>query len=140
MKSLKLAGKDLIKHKSAIADADLIKIKAHLRKTKENPQGLHDKVLIDLMFHFGRRVREGLRELRKDSFEFAVDGEGMEYVTLAYNEHDKNHHDLDREAEETDKQMYAEEGELYCPVSILKLYQENWSVICKIRHIHMTNT
>ena len=73
-------------------------------------------------FLFGRRGREGLRELRKDSFEFAVDGEGMEYVTLGYNEHDKNHHDLDREAEETDKRMYAEEGELDRPVLTLKLY------------------
>ena len=96
LKSLKLAGEDLTKHKSAIADADLIKIKFHLMKNKENPQGLQDKVLFDLMFLFGRRGREGLRELRKDSFEFAVDGEGMEYVTLAYNEHDKNHHDLER--------------------------------------------
>ena len=120
LKSLKLVGKDLTKHKSAIAGADLMKIKSHLMKNKENPQGLQDNVLFDLMFHFGRRGREGLRELRKDSFEFPVDGEEMEYVTLAYNEHDENHHDLDREAEENIKPMYAEEGELDCPVSTLK--------------------
>ena len=29
------------------------------------------------MFHFGRRGRAGLRELRKDSFKFVVDGEGI---------------------------------------------------------------
>ena len=131
LRLLKCEGKDKTKHKEAVTDGDFLKMREHLTNNLDSPKGLQDKVLFDLMYFFGRRGREGLRELRKDSFKFSEDGDGKEYVTLDYNELDKNHSDISREAEETDKRMYAEAGP-DCPVASLKTYLSklNQNQIC----------
>ena len=119
-------------HGNIVALSDIgLKMREHLTNNLDSPKGLQDKVLFDLMYFFRRRSREGLRELWKDSFKLSEDGDGKEYVTLDYNELDKNHSDVTREAEETDKRMYAEAGP-DCPVASLKTYLSklNQNQIC----------
>ena len=122
LKQMKINGLDKSQHKTPMSENDLQLLKEHLKSQKHTPKGLQNKVTFDILFHFGRRGREGLRNMKRDSFEFVKDGEGREYARLAYNEHDKNHGETDNKAEETDKRMYAQPMEDECPVASLKEY------------------
>ena len=59
--------------------------------SEDNPKSLQRKVFVELMLHFGRLGREGLRDMRKDSIVIKVDGSDKSYATMAYNELSKNH-------------------------------------------------
>ena len=122
LKTLKIQGMDKTQHKSSISDSDLKTLQQHFSQCKHTPKCLQDKVLFDILFFFGRRGREGLRNFKTDSFVFQKDGSEREYATLSYNEFDKNHADLSVESEETDKRMYAQPGDDNCPVASLKVY------------------
>ena len=123
LKKLKISGKDQTQHKVAVSSADYEKLTEYFANSIDTPKGLQQKVFFDIIFQFGRRGREGLRELHKGSFVFLKDGEGNEYAKLGYHEFDKNHADTDsRQSAETDKRMYAEPGEADCPVASLKKY------------------
>ena len=66
LRSLWVEGNDITKHKPVIEKEDMTKITSNLKT--DNPVGLQQRVFIDLMLHFGRRGREGLRELKRESF------------------------------------------------------------------------
>ena len=63
-------GNNKTQHKPAISAADMKKKYNSDALDVNNPVSLQRKVFIDIMLHFSRRGREGLRELRKDSFVF----------------------------------------------------------------------
>ena len=105
---MKINGLDKSQHKTQMSENDLHLLKEHLKTQKHTAKGLQNKVTFDILFHFGRCGREGLRNMKLDSFEFVKDGEGREYARLAYNEHDKSHRETDNKAKETDKRMYAQ--------------------------------
>ena len=65
---------------------DLRILKEHLKAQKHTVKGLQNELTFDILFHFGRRGRGGLRNMKQDSFEFVKDGEGREYARLAYSE------------------------------------------------------
>ena len=87
----------------------------------ETPEALRNKVFFDVTFHFGRRGREGWKDVKKDSFVFKTDDEGAEYATIRYNEKTKKNNGLDKHRTEKDQRMYAT-GDSNCPVASLKLY------------------
>ena len=66
VRTLRVEGKDITKHKPVIEKEDMTKITSNLKT--DSPVGLQQRVFIDLMLHFGRRGREGLRELKRESF------------------------------------------------------------------------
>ena len=70
------------------------------------------------MFHFCRRGRENLRDIRVYWFTFNRDENNLEYVTMR-DELDKNHRGDDNTSQQT--RMYAT-GMPDCPVGTLKLY------------------
>ena len=61
-----------------MSEQDFEKLHDYLDKNMDTPKGLKQKVFFDVLFQYGRRGREGLRELRKYSFVFLRDGEGSE--------------------------------------------------------------
>lgn len=115
---LKKAGKDKTTHKEAINVDDMRKLYESLNMSE--PTGLQDKVFLDIMLHFGRRGREGLSNMTKETFEIRQDPSGVEYVTINHNEYDKNHKKIEHE----DKQqiMFAAPGDPLCPILSFKKY------------------
>ena len=91
LRKMKAEGRDVTQHKEPITEGDMKKIYESDALSTKTPMGLVRKVYFEISLHFGRRGREGLRSLTKDSFVFKTDDEGKEYVTLLYNELDKNH-------------------------------------------------
>ncbi|XP_070573869.1 uncharacterized protein KIAA1958-like [Ptychodera flava] len=124
IKKLKREGKDTSTHKSAIQRGDLAKLMESGVLSMDTPQALLRKVWFDIMVHFCRRGREGLRDMTKSSLVFEHDDIGAEFVRMAYNEKNKIHQGTlnprDDVAEE--KRMYAQPGSAKCPVRALKLY------------------
>ena len=122
VKDMRRQGLDTTKHKDPIAPADINKMYSSGTLSNNNPTALQYKVWFDLSFHFGRRGREGLRELRKYSFVIKTDAENREYIVNAYNEKEKNHQGVSNKEEEKQANMYAQPGDPKCPVESYKLY------------------
>ena len=84
LRTLKIKGLDRTQYKVAMIENYLTCVRNHLKANMSSPRGLLNKVIFDILYFFGRRGREGLRQLKRDSFVFQRDGEGHEYATLAY--------------------------------------------------------
>ena len=113
-------GNDTTKHYPCISDPDLQKLVAEDAFDENDPTQLQQKVFLDVQFAFGRRGREGLSSLTKNSFEFKKDAEGHEYADISYNEWSKN----SREGGEVraKPRIYAMEESPRCPIRTLKSY------------------
>ena len=110
-------GRGSVNHKQPLTEGDKEKLKAY-QQDYSTPIKLQQKVFTDVMFHFCRRGRENLREIRADWFTFNRDENNLEYVTMR-DELDKNHRGDDNTSQQT--RMYAT-GKPDCPVGTLKLY------------------
>ena len=118
---MRCEGKDFTEHKKPIPEGDMRKLYDTKVLCNDGPVALQRKVFVETGLHFARRGREGMRELRKDSFLFKTDDQGHEYVTIGYNEMSKNHNGLDPKDTEKVQIMYSQDNDL-CPVKSLKLY------------------
>ena len=129
IKVIRLEGRDRTTHKKAIGTGDMDRIFSRL--TVSNPSDLQMHVFMDIMIHFGRRGREGLRELRRDSFEIRVDSDGRRYAKLRYNEVEKTRNGIDQNVDEHQKKMFQEEKSSdLCPVKTLELYLSKLNPSC----------
>ena len=115
-------GLDTTKHKSAIQPGDVRKMYDSGTLSNNNPKALQSKVFFEIMLHFGRRAKEGLHDLKVDSFEFRTDADGHVYVTIPYNEATKTNHGLESDREEKEQRMYETGDPDTCPIASLKLY------------------
>ena len=52
---------------------------------ENDPRCLQHKVYFDIAYFMGKRGKEGLRELKKQSFEIKQNDTGREYIELNYN-------------------------------------------------------
>ena len=122
LRDLKRIGKDEIHHKQIISYADLLKLKQYLNI--DTPQGLLDFVWFNIMFYFGRRAVEGLRELREDFFEVEYEEETNKplWVRMKVNQFSKNHNGetADDEDEVDPKMIFT--GDKHCPVTAFIKY------------------
>lgn len=121
VRKLRQDGLDKTKHKDAITAADMQLIRDSGVLSTDDPVGLQRKVYMEVSLHFCRRGREGLRELRKDSFIVKADENGREYVTLGYNEMEKNHQGVKKNDIKDEPRMYGFGG-ASCPVGSFKKY------------------
>ena len=87
----------------------------------DDPVSLQRKVFFEVVLHFGRRGREGLRTIRKEDIVFKVDEHGREYAMLGFNPLEKNHQGLSAREREHSQQMYGT-GNKNCPLLSLKMY------------------
>ena len=124
IKMMKKAGLDTSQHKSPILPGDIKKLYDSGTQSNENPKALQCKVFLELLLYFGRRGKEGLWELKKDSFEVREDDKGQKHLTMAYNENDKNHPGGVIEKENKTQLMYAQPGDPRCPVVSFQKYLE----------------
>ncbi|XP_061572839.1 activating transcription factor 7-interacting protein 1 isoform X2 [Cololabis saira] len=114
---LRKNGLDTIVHHTSITNADLNTIKRVLNPN--TPTGLVNKVWFDTQLHFGRRGKEGNRQLKPSSFVIKTDERGLKYATLTH-EDAKNHDDP--EGRNRERVMYQLPGDPLCPVSSLEKY------------------
>lgn len=78
-------------HKQSISDEDRAKINSYLLNWKSSPVTLQQAVWFVLCLQFGRRGREGWRELKTTSFCIRTDERNKRYVTESSTEISKNH-------------------------------------------------
>ena len=115
-------GNDKTKHKDAIESGDLAKMYSTETLSNKNPQALQYKVFFEISLHFARRAKEGLRDLRKSSFEIKSDHDGTRYATIAYNEKSKKDHGEFKDFVEKEQRLYEQPQESSCPLKSLELY------------------
>jgi hypothetical protein len=125
LSKLKRDGLDITQHKPAISASDMNLLYTSGTLSNTNPESLQNKVFVELALHFGRRGREGWRDLKKESFIKNRDPQGREYITIKYNEFDKNH----RESEIKNQLMFAT-GDSRCPVKSFEMYTQKLNPRC----------
>jgi len=76
-------------------------------------------VFFDVQFHFARRGREHLRDLKKDTFTFGIDDRGLQYCEMKSNEKTKKHQTI---IGPQSKPRMIETKTENCPIKTLKLY------------------
>ena len=87
----------------------------------KSPIILRQCVWYNLSIHFVSRGLEFHQQLKQDSFDFNVDEEGQEYVTINHETQQKNFQGgLTGDEAPADRRMYAT-GNSSCPVGSLKL-------------------
>ena len=88
---LKYQGKENVKHKPAIEDEDLKKLKTSQAIAPTSPLTLLQNVWFHVVLFFCRRGSEGQTALKRSSFKFAADASGRKFVTMTHDEATKNH-------------------------------------------------
>ena len=123
MKKNRAEGRDKTRHKKAISNGDVDRMYSTKVLSNDAPEALLYKVFFEVGLHFGRRGREGWRNLRKDSFVFKRDDSNpdLKYATLTHYETTKKNHGIENELEK-DQRMYAIIGDNKCPVQSLEMY------------------
>ena len=130
IKQMKRDGKDTSESKEPISHSDLNKLKESGLLSTNNPRCLQNKVILDIMTHFGRRGREGLRSLKKDSFKVVADADGHMYLGMTFNESDKTHHGIDSREQNKAPRMYSTES-ITCPVKAYEKYLSKLNPECE---------
>ena len=138
LRRAKNEGKDTSAPRTDIAPEDLEKLYDEYFTpglTDGNTEILVHKVFFDIMFHTGRRAKEGLRNLQKDSFQVKTSPDGKEYIEITFNETTKkNQGDSTASATENLHNNHAiiseQEGDVRCPVNSFKHYIENLNTEC----------
>lgn len=115
---VKTLKQDITTHKEPIDESDINKMFESGVFDVDKPETLQNKVLFDLISHFGRRGREGLRNLKKSNFIVLHDAKNRKYVTMAFNETDQN---LDTRENGMESRMYENSGK-NCPVTSFEKY------------------
>lgn len=121
VKRQKKKGEDVSKKHEPISEDDLKLMYASGVLSDVSPTNLQLKIFFELTLHFGRRGREGLRELKKDDIVFRKDPSGTEYATLGFNPSKKNHQGISHHISEHDQKMFATNCD-DCPVQSLNFY------------------
>ena len=88
---------------------------------------LLQKVFFDIIYYTSRRLKEGLRQLNKKSFDVKVGSDGLEYIEISFNEKTKKNQGSDnstsKRALHNDHHIIsALPGNILCPVNSFKLY------------------
>ena len=93
----------------------------------DNPELVQFKLFLDICFYTGRRGKEGLRELRVDSFQILENPTGRKYIIMVHNEVTKNKQGDESSSSKmhrTDNPpiIIEQEGNPRCPVSSFQKY------------------
>ena len=130
MRDNKEKGLDVSKPRQSIDQEDLQKLfNNYFKKAVEtkNTKLLMHKVFFDIVYYTGRRAKEGLRELSKNSFDIKTGSDGLEYVEITFNEKSKKNQGNDNStsvnALHNDHHIIsAMPGNPLCPVQSFKTY------------------
>ena len=79
---LKKNGMGSVIHKKPRTPEDFSKLYSYDVLSASTPEGLQNKVFVDLMVQLCNRGRENLRDLRREDFELNTDSSGTRYVSM----------------------------------------------------------
>ena len=105
-------GRGQIDSKIPISDPDFSKLSSYFQDSMRgppNPKKLQELVLFNIIFYGGRRGRENLRQMTKETFQIKKDHDGREYIIQVIKECDKNHREGDT-SESNEARIYAVPG------------------------------
>lgn len=127
------------KHKQSIDSGDMEKLNKYFLEGQnkdgvwKDPEKLTEFVWFSLCYHFGRRGREGWRELTKDSFEIKTDDVGARCVKEKLTEQTKNHQGGSRQSDQLydDVRMYETSNALD-PVAAFEFYLSKTHPQCEV--------
>ena len=105
-------GRGEIQSKQAISDPDFSKLTSYFldsMKGPPNPRKLQEILLFNIIYYCGRRGRENLRQMTKETFAVETDHDGREYIIQVVKECDKNHREDDLK-ESNEARIYANPG------------------------------
>lgn len=122
IRKMRESGKDVTHHKTAIPEGDMAKMYETKTLSNDTPLSLLRKVFVEISINFGRRGREGLRELTRESIIIKKDDKGQEYATMTFNELDKNHQNPSPKEPEKKQILYSQDDSDLCPILSLKKY------------------
>ncbi len=128
MTAIRAEGKDINKPKPTIAPEDVVRLYRYV--FPNTPQGLQYRVFFEICLHFGRRGREGLRLLTRDTYEVKVDPTGVEYVQNKYHEAEKCKRGVANNEKDKSSYMFAQPGNPNCPVKHFKDYIKRLNPKC----------
>ncbi|KAK0135807.1 hypothetical protein N1851_028304 [Merluccius polli] len=119
-----------------ITEADMEKILSSSAMDTSHPRGLLNKVWFDIQYHFGRRGKEGNRDLKTDSFVVKADENGVKYCTMSFYEETKNAQERDEENRQGF--MFEKAGDSRCPVASLQKYLAKLPQDAQAFYLHPT--
>ena len=91
-------GRGSCDHKPPITPEDMEKLSNYFTENMRGPPNakfLQEIVLFNIIYFMGRRGRENLRSMTKDTFNISIDGNGRKFIHQVITEHDKNHTESD---------------------------------------------
>ena len=94
----KREGRGEVDSKPPIEDEDMEKISQYFQRNMKghpNPAKLQEMMLFNVIYYGRRRGHENLRNMVKNTFKIAVDGNNRKYIHQIIKEHDKNHTEKD---------------------------------------------
>lgn len=112
------------KHKAAIEQEDMLRLRDYFKDLEQNPTKLQEYIWFSLCFHFGRRGREGWRELEKDFFMIKNDASNKRFVTMVVTERTKNNAGGNKQIDQdySDIRMYEVNNDKLDPVALFEFY------------------
>ncbi len=128
MTAIRAEGRDISVQKPTIAPEDVVRLYRFV--FTNTPQGLQFRIFFEICLHFGRRGREGLRLLTRDTYEVQVDPTGVEYVQNKYHEAEKCKRGVAKNEKDKSSYMFAQPGNPNCPVKHFKDFIERLNPKC----------
>ena len=101
-------GNDKTFSKRWVSKPDLNKMYEFVCENLDDPETLQQKVYLDLTFYTGRRGREGLHDLKIDSYQVKFNEEGCKYIEMTHNETKKK-----KQGDESASKMQNSEKTLF---------------------------
>lgn len=118
---LKHEGKGAVQHKKPLTSDDFRKLYSSDILSIDNPEGLQNKVFVDVMVYLCNHGRESLRDMKSSDFKTAADLYGRRYVF--FSERFTKNHCVDVSDEPSpEERMYEQLGSLHCPVLSFEKY------------------
>ena len=87
-------GRGSSEHKEAINEDEMNTLSQYFTKNMQgslNGRHLQEIVLFNIIYFIGRRGRENLRLMTKNTFKVSIDPKERKYIHQVTSEHDKNH-------------------------------------------------
>ena len=101
-------------HKPPIESGDMKKLADYFKNWDSEPTVLLDYVWFCLCFYFGRRGREGWRDLTKNSFKVSKDDRDRPFIYMVHTDLTKNHRGGNKQNEQdySTQKIYGSQGHL----------------------------
>ena len=113
-------------HKAYIEQSDMTLLGQYFANALADPVKLQEFNWFNICFQFGRRGREGWRELKKDHFQINTDTKGHRYLTIILTESTKNNPGGHNQSSQdySDVRMYEISSNPMDPVAAFEFYLE----------------